>query len=362
MPRARLAGLPGIDEFLTDHAKPHRLMQGQVSTTYVRLLYEFLAREGLDGTAVLGEPPPPDDDLGLGRYPIQHWVALLERAQSRLGRPALGLSIGALIAPRHFGVLGYVTQHCATLGEALLRLRDLERLVYEVSPGRLELDGQAVQLVWGQEAGRPGQLADETALAALVSYARAIAQTPVDPLRVDFINPAPADVSPYRAFFRCPVRFDQPLTIVRLPASALALPLKQPDAALRELLDQQARRLLTELPQGSALLGRLRPLLTRQLREGTPKLATAAAALHLSPRSLQRQLAAEGRGFQDVLDELRCQLAEDYLRDPRLQLSEVAALLGYAEQAAFTRAFRRWKGRSPRQWRREASQKPAIAP
>lgn len=328
---------------------------GQVSSTYVRLLYEFLQREGIDGEALLGEPAPPPDDLGLGRYPVSRWRALLEKAAEALPRPALGLEIGSLIAPHHFGVLGYVTLHCGTLGEALQRLRDFERLVYEVSPGRVEVDIDEVRLVWGQEAGRPGQLVDETAIAALVTYARDLTAQRLAPRRVEFVNPPPPDLEPYRRFFGCPVRFGRAQTVVALPLEALGLPLRRPDPHLRELLDGQAQRLLEQLPRHSDLLGALRPVLVRNLREGHPTLSAAATALHCSARTLQRRLEAEGLSFQTAVDDVRRQLAEDYLRDPRLQLTEIAALLGYADQSAFTRAFRRWTGISPLRWRKDTA-------
>lgn len=327
-------------------------MMGQISTTYVRLLFEFLECEGFDPVTILGEAPPSEDDLGLSRYPVARWATLLARAERHLQRPTLGLEVGQLIAPRHFGVLGYVTQYCRTLGEALLRLRALERLVYDVNPGALSFEGDQVCLRWGQAAGRPGALVDETAIAALVSYVRRLAAAPLSPTQVRFINLAPADLKPYRQFFDCPVAFAAEETVVAWPAAAMALPLRQPDPHLRDLLDQQAQRLLAQLPCGSARLAVLRQVLAQQLRDGTPTLKTAAAALHCAPRSLQRHLQVEGLQFQQVLDDLRRQLAEDHLADPRLQIGDIARLLGFSEQAAFTRAFQRWTGLSPRDWRR----------
>ena len=328
-------------------------MQGAVSTAYVGLLYEFLARRGLDAARVLGAPRPETGPSGAARVPVAHWAALLERAQHAVQEPALGLAVGALIAPAHFGVLGYLTLCCANLGEALTRLRDYQRLVYDVNAGRLRLDADAATLEWGDEAGRPGALVDECAIAALVANARDITALPgAAPLQVRFINPAPRSLAPYESFFGCPVAFGAPTTVVRLPLALLAQPLRQPDAALRELLEAQAHELLRRLPPKHDLEAALGDAIAGLLPGGRATLAACAGRLDTSARTLQRRLAAVDASFQSLLDRTRQQLVASYLADPRLKLSEVALLLGYADQAAFTRAFQRWHGCTPGQWRR----------
>ncbi len=329
-------------------------MRGDVSSTYVTLLYEFLGQRGVDAAALLGEPPPAGQ--GLQRVPVDRWAAMLEQARQALGEPALGLSVGALIAPAHFGLLGYLTLCCANLGEALARLRDYQRLVYDVNAGQMYIEADGVTLEWGDEMGRPGQLVDECAIAALVSYARDITALPqAAPLRVRFINPAPPSLAPYEAFFGCPVDFDAPTTVVRLPLALLARPLRQPDPALRELLEAQARELVARLPPRDALEAALREAIVTLLPEGQATLEACGRALQVPPRTLQRRLATAGTSFQQVLDRTRRQLVEPYLADPRLKLVEIAGLLGYADQVAFTRAFQRWTGTTPGQWRRSPS-------
>ena len=329
-------------------------LHGHVSATYVRLLHEYLAARGRDAVAVLGESAPAADAGGLLRVPVTHWAALLEKADAALGEPALGLAVGARIQPAHFGLLGYLTLCCATLAEALGRVAEYERLVYDVNPGTVRLDAEGVTLEWGEARGRPGQLVDECAIAALIAYARNITALPLAaPLAVSFINAAPADLTPYQAFFGCEVSFNAPATVIRLPAAMLAAPLRQPDEALRAMLDVQARTLLARLPPVDDFERRLRETIAAALREGDASLAACARRLHCSSRTLQRRLDAAGTGFQTALDDTRRGLAEAWLGDPRLKLAEVAQLLRYTDQAAFTRAFQRWTGLAPGQWRRQ---------
>lgn len=327
-------------------------MQGYVSPTYVRLLFEYLAARGLDAQAVLGEAAPAEEPSGTARFPIARWATLLARADAAIGEPALGLQVGARIAPAHFGLLGYLSLCCANLGEALQRLQDYERLTYDVNACRIHLDSDGVRLEWGDENGRPGQLVDECAIGALMAYARNITDRPrASPLEVRFINPRPPHTGPYEAFFGCPVFFDATCTVVRLPLALLGQRLRHPDRNLQSLLDAQARERLARLPPRDDFESRLREAIVSLLREGEASLRSCARQLHCSERTLQRRLDARQSSFQQQLDRTRRLLAESYLRDRRLKLAEIAQLLAYADQAAFTRAFARWNGMTPGRWR-----------
>ncbi len=328
-------------------------VQGMVPSTYVRLLYEYLERQNLDARKLLREPPPQPADRGTGRYPVARWRTLLERAAAALDDPLLGLKLGRSITPAHLGVIGYVLLACGSLGAALQRLEQYQRLVYDVNPMRYRAEGSSVVLEWGVEQGRPGSLADETAIAALVQMARELSGRFFAPDEVCFVNPAPASLKPYRDWFGCPVRFGQPHTLLRFPAKYLALPLRQPDAALLSLLERQADALLHELPDSDDLEQSVRRCIVRLSRDGEVDLERVAAELHTTPRTLHRRLEERGCNFRGLREDTRRRLAEDYLRDPRLRLAEIAQLLGFSEQSAFSRSFRRWTGETPKRWRAE---------
>jgi AraC-like DNA-binding protein len=333
--------------FLTYHARLHAM---RIAASYAPLLYEYLTRQGLDAEALLGPLPRGES----GQLPMALWQQLLQRADRLLGIPALGLRIAEGISPRHFGVVGYAALACATLGEALQRLERYHRLVYDVNPAQLQVQGAQLILEWGVACGCPGQLVDETGLAALVQLARNMTAQPLPVLALDFVNPPPADLAPYREFFAGPVRFAQPSTRLVLPLEYLSLPLRQADPALRALLDAEAERFLQQ-PRGG-LVERCQQLLIPLLREGRASLAQLAPQLHRSPRSLQRDLGELGLNFQQLLEDTRRQLAEGYLREPHLPLGGIAALLGFSEQSAFSRAFRQWHGESPLKWRQRLLQ------
>src|SRR5690606_19226296 len=321
-------------DFLTNHV----MHINRVSTTYVTLLYEFLAREGRDATALLG--PLPDERI----HPytrVDDWRAMLETVAGEVGRNALGLRVARGITPRHFGIVGYLCLASANLGEALAHTERYASLVYDVNPLHLSSEGDRLVIRWGTENGRPGQLVDETGVAAMVQLARDFTGRDWPVSKVCFVNATPEDVGPYTAFFGGDVLFEQPWTELQLPLGYLQQPLRQPDAALLALLDQQAEAMLAREPVHDSG-DPYRSVLIRLLRDGDASLQKLAEAFHVSARTLQRKLAGEGLRYQKLLDDTRRMQAQEYLRDTRLSIADIAGLLGYSEQSAFNRAFRQW--------------------
>lgn len=324
-------------------------IEGSVPASYVRLLYDYLGSQGLAAEVVLGEPvPEPEREP---RYAAVRWRSLLKRGATQLADPALGLHLGATITPAHLGPLGYVFAASSSLPAAMARYLHYQRLVHDVSPVRhYENEGRVV-LEWGEDARSMGLLANQCGLAALLHFARLLTGQRVLPAAVHFVEAAPADTAPYTAFFGCPVRFAQPATCIQFQPGFLGLPLRQPDPTLVSLLEAQVARLLAAMPDKDHLLQDLRRLLSQLLLQGEPALEQCADALHLSGRTLRRRLAERGWHYRAVLEDTRHCLARDYLRNPRLSLPEIALLLGYSEQSAFSRAFRRWSGMAPLRWR-----------
>lgn len=330
----------------------------RVNGAWLRLLTEWLDREGLaaPGLRARVAAHAPDDPV-----PLPVWNALLhEAATLRPGQPGLGLDIGDGVQPRHVGVLGYLVLASDNLGEAVATYQRYERLFYGLDLAEVQMVAGEVEIRWPRGTDS-APLADEVAIAALISFLRRQLDDPPPPSRVSFLHPPePGQAEACAAFFGCPVVFGDSHTRVCFPASYLAMPMPHRDPGLRQLLDQQAQALLAALPQPSDFDRAVQQLLVRLLPEGEVSVDKVARALHQSTRTLQRRLADRGMSWQQLLDRTREQLARQYLRDPGLSLAEIGLLLGYSEQSAFTRAFRRWTGQTPQVFRM-AQQQTAAA-
>lgn len=320
-----------------------------VSGALTGLLLEYLDSEGLVATRCRQQLASWPAD---SRIPLNDWVGLLELIAREDDRPALGLAIGQRIHPRHAGVMGYLGLSCETIGEALLRFERYHRLVYDGNPIEMNINPDSVSISWGIVHGYPGQLADETAIAAFATITRMMVDVPVMAKRVEFVNAPPPCLQPYTDFFQCPVSFGHDRTTVVFSADYLSLPIRFGDAGLRMLLEQQAEALLRTLPDNDVFEHDLQQALVRGLHRGEPTLEKVAYGLNVSTRTLQRRLSERGLQFHALLETTRLELARDYLADPNLSLTEIALLLGYSEQSAFTRAFKRWTGLTPRQARK----------
>ena len=286
------------------------------------------------------------------RISLLLWANLLEKISIAVNDPALGLAIGRRIAPRHVGVLGYLVLSCQNLGEALNRFARYQRLVYDVNPFSVSVDERGMELRWGVEYGKPGALVDETSIAALFNFLHILTNQSLHPSYVCFVNPQPKNLKTYLDYFQCPVEFEKDFTCVRFPLSFLAIPLLHSDATLLDLLSQQAETLLSVLPKADSFEEKLQQMVVQSLHEGEPTLPVVAAYLALSSRTLQRRLQERGLVFQDILESTRRELAVRYLQDKTLSLTDIALLLGYSEQSAFNRAFKRWYNEPPKSYRK----------
>ena len=341
---------PLLPEFRRLHERD--AIQGMVPQTFLRVLAEHLQRHGVAPSDLM---PPDALQPGLqhlGRYPAEAFCQLLLRAAERLGDPLLGLHLGQSIQPAHLGALGYVLLACDSLGAALLRIQRYHRLLHDINPIQHHIEGDCMVLQWGVARGKPGALFDETGITAIIQFARALCGRTLPVRSVDFVNPPPTQTQAFVQHFGCPVRWGQPVTRIFIPLESLQTPLSQSDPVLLGLMEAQVEAALTHLPDGGDLVELVRRVVCQRAPHGVPELERVAAELRLSPRMLYRRLSERGHQFRQLRDDTLRELAELHLADARLTLADVSALLGYTEQSAFSRAFKRWSGRSPHAWRK----------
>jgi len=289
------------------------------------------------------------------RVPHRLAIMLLQAAVRGTGDEALGLHAAERLVPGDFGVLEYATSNSSTYGEAIATANRFLRLVHDVAEFTLDTDGTTA--IW--RCHLPPPLAQPPAAAEyFVGIFVVLGRRYADPDELGgtvlFAHPPPRDPREHLRILGDRVRFDQPQNAVILPASALARPILRSDPALKAVLERVADDMLRRLPKADSLTAHVRKLLAAELRAGDPRIEHLAKMLHTTPRTLRRRLDAIGTSHRQILDELRKELAFQYLSERALAVSEVAFLLGYSTPSPFHKAFKRWAGISASEYRKRA--------
>lgn len=288
------------------------------------------------------------------RIPFSQIVALYQRAADLTGDDAFGLHVGERVDARLFDVLGYVVVNSPTLGTALDRLVRYHSIWSNGAFFNLDISRSQTRLIYEYFGGQSDVCRHdcEMTMSLVVSFARRMASLDWAPREVSFRHSRPKSVAEHRRIFRAPVHFGRPFNELIFDSSLLALPMGKADPGLCTILDRHARELLAKSPRQGGLVEQVRHLLGEALNGGDPRIESISQKLGISVRTLQRRLREEGTSHQDLLDEVRSELSRRYLQESKFAICEVAYLLGFSEPSAFHRAFRRWTGITPKEFRR----------
>jgi AraC-like DNA-binding protein len=300
-----------------------------------------------------GIDPVHLQDAG-ARLPVAAMTRLWELAVESTGDLCFGISAGQYVHPTTFHALGYAWFASDTLREALGRFVRYTRLVSSALTLRMVEAGATVDLVF--EDGRDQHLAStatDAGLAALVTLCRTSCGDSFKPRGVRLARAQRACQSKLDSLFRAPISYGASDTAVVFDAADLDRALPTANADLARAADEVILRYLARFDREDVVT-QVRTKLLELMPSGKASARNVAAALHLGGRSLQRKLAGRGTSVARLLEETRRELAEQYMRNSMLSVGEITYLLGFAEPASFTRAFRRWTGRSPSEYRRRA--------
>lgn len=271
------------------------------------------------------------------------------------GDNALGLEIGSSVQARSYHVLGYAILSSNTIAEAIDRLIRYEYLAGKLGTTTM-MEGDPVKLQWHCPFEGPwARYVKEAAIAGWVTFAKALVADTAKPLGVYFDHSLMADYQRYEKVFGCPVHFDSDWSGVTFAAENLTKKIVSADPGLKMLMDHQAKDRLEKFDSRMNLVNEVRAEVAQRLPNGEPSLESVAEPLGLTARALQNRLKISGMNFKDVVDEVREQLAYAYLADQSTSLIDIAFLLGFSEQSSFSRAFKRWSGISPIEFRKSIS-------
>lgn len=309
----------------------------------------FLSEAGID-RAVLTEPDTP--------VPLARHARLLQLAAERTGDDFLGLHIGQQVHPIDMGALGYALMNAPTVKMALLTFdrylgaysRGCEFTLAEAPGGVWHLDFRYTVAVTDLGIVERRHEAECT-LSMVLNVVRSLTGNLWSPKRVLFEHPEPEDTSEHRRLFCAPVEFGAAVNRLVIGGAVLERPVRSAQARLFVVIEDHLRRAVAAHAHQTDLLAEVSAIVIRDLANGVPSIDDVAARLAMTKRTLQRRLKDNGVGYAELVEKVRHRLAVEYVSGTRLSLTEIGFLLGYSHPSAFSRAFRKWTGTTPHEYR-----------
>ncbi len=280
------------------------------------------------------------------RVPHRVVMAILESWVEATGDRTVGLRAGASVESGDLDALEHAARSCSTLREALECVARYIHLLDEGAEITLVPHGEHTLWRFRVTDGVPSpRAANDFIIVAAARFSMRCAKIDRKPIEVHFMHEAPAELGDYSAFDPQTLRFGMPHNGFVLDRRVLDLPMQGANPRMHAAFDKYARELSDRAAIGTR--SRAREAITARLGSGDMCMESVAAALAMSVPTLRRRLEDEGTTFSDLVDDVRRDLAERYLRDPQRSIGEIAALLGFSHAPAFHKAFRRWKGVTP---------------
>lgn len=326
-----------------------------VAASSTLALVHYLDRQGvldiLTVERITGFPRNALSDPDL-RIPAERHYRLWEYAEQATGDPAVGLHAGQVIDPERMGLVGHVFFNCDTLGEAVTQYVRLHRLINESVTLSFEQAGDLAILSWQADAPAHYCRQDmDRTLAAALCRTRHFIHSSIVAEWAEIAHPEPAYGKEYQRLLGGRIYFGAGATRLAFNSRHLSHPIPHRNPYVYSAVLRQVNTLLARLQSRRTFGRKIRRLISRQMATERIDADTLARQCHMSRQTLYRRLKKEGLGFHDLVEEIRKDKALRYVAADHYALGEIAFLLGFSELSAFSRAFKRWTGMAPAQYR-----------
>jgi AraC-like DNA-binding protein len=324
-------------------------------SSYTVAIARALEASGVDSSRIFrafGIPKVPSSDP-LARLPTTTMTRLYRACVDETNNPYFGLLVAKYIHLSHLHALGYALVASSTLMDYCRRLERYFRLVSQVAKVSVLEEDDKVMLRVDYLADISGETED--AFFGFLLYSMRLLYKPeFNPLRLELHRPMPHEGStPYEALFRIPVIFSQANGLAVFAKRDMTQLLTGDCPELAQVNDNIIIGYLAKLDKSDVITGVTQKII-EFLPDGDCTRDRVASALCMSPTKLQLKLSQRGTHFQQLLDDTRKELACSYLRQASRPVTEVTFLLGFSDTSNFTRAFKRWTGLSPTDFRQQA--------
>lgn len=288
------------------------------------------------------------------RYSTQQMQQLWHTAVELTGDPMFGIKVAGYWHPTTFHALGYSWMASGSLKEAMERAVRYSKVVSDLVQLTFEYTNGAYKLGIGMHAtgATPVPESVDAAAAVFVHMTRLVYGDEINPILVTLPRPKPPTAKEFSEFFNSPIEYEAQETALFFIDDQVEKSLPTGNVELAHANDKIVKDYLSHLDRTHVAM-QVKSKIVDLLSSGMVTEQDMANALHLSLRSLQRKLREEGTSYKVILEETRRELAKKYIQNSRLSISEISFLLGFSEISNFSRAFKRWNGRAPSEFRSE---------
>jgi len=329
-----------------------------VSTTVLNQLMLYLSSLKVDTGAFLlsiGVDPEvvhsPD-----GRLPIETYLLIQDQAAELIQDPYLGLHMGEFAEAGSWSILGYLMMNCKTLGEAFEKSSRYSRIIGNLIEAHPHLQwGNKVKIVFSTPPHAPKMTRHcfESTFSSTMRMMRSLTGVNLSPLEVTFIYPEPESRAEYDRIFGCPVFFERNENSVTVDPKIVNVPILMANPALLAYFEKYAQDILADLDRKEGTTQAAVKIILSRMDDESLSIEKVAKEMCVSVRTLQNRLEAEGVVFSNLVRDLRERLAKKYLRE-NYSVEQITYLLGFSEPSAFRKAFKKWSGLTPREYRESA--------
>lgn len=321
-----------------------------ILTSWALLVWKVLQTRGLDSHSIFKQAELDPSKLGDGnaRYSLINMKLLWEISLQESGDPCFGVEVGKSWAPTTFHALGFAWFASHSLKEALQRLTRYSRIVNNSLSARLEEHGTNLHLFFNTSDDEKlfHYAARDAALVSLITMCRMLCGENFSPVEIHVTRKRSLCSDQLELFAGVPIQYEMENNLTLYDRMFAEKRLASGNSELARVNEEVVVKYLTSIDRGSTVM-RVKASLIELMPSGQISEDTVASGLNMSQRTLQRKLSDEQTSFSAIYKSIRQEMASTYIKDSHMSMTEISYLLGFSEQANFTRAYRRWYGTSP---------------
>ena len=323
-----------------------------ISISLYRKVVNHALAEGMTPEGLKGLPVPIGSMNDIQAVPADHFFGLHEMLDQALG-PGFSVRVGQQMKMDDYGVLGLSWKTCSKAGEIFERCERYFHLLSNTYVFKVKKEGEVSKVHLFRDAYRRGvELSNEATFSATVVVLQAMTETDMAPIGISFKHGAPSSLKSYRDAFQCPILFDQAHNYIAYKTTDLETRTAKADASINKFLVERVEEETRGIEASSMKIASdVENLIKDALPSGIPSIVQIGEHMGMSSRTLTRRLSDSGFTFRGLVRQTQEEMAKGLLSNTSDTVSEIAFQTGFSEQSAFSRAFKRWTGQSPLEYR-----------